>query len=80
MISHGSLPLLPPNFTNFFFFLVTNKKLSSNLKKSAFSDVFCKMSQMQNREERMSWKIKETYFVKSVGTLYMAGARRGNPK
>ena len=35
-------------------FLSPLKKLSSNLK-SAFSDVFCKMSRMQNRKESWSW-------------------------
>ena len=55
VISHGNLPILHPNL----YFFVTAKKLSSNLRKSAFSDVFRKMSWMQNREEKWSWKIKK---------------------
>ena len=34
-------------------------EIEQQSKKSAFSDVFRKMSRMQNREERSSWKMKK---------------------
>ena len=36
VISHEISPILPPNFTNFVNFLVTARKLSSNLESLRF--------------------------------------------
>ena len=68
-----------PTFTKFVFF-VTTKTLTSNLESLHFPTFSRKMVQMQNWEERWSWKIKkwswesngaimEKYFVKYVRTL-----------
>ena len=48
-----------PKFYQIRMFFVTAKKMSSNLESLHFVDVFRKMSQMQNREERWSWKIQK---------------------
>ena len=63
VISLGILPILPPYFTNFVFFLVTTKKLSSNLESQHFS-TFCERRQNLEDEE----KVMEKYFIKSVGS------------
>ena len=49
------------NRAKFVFFLSPprNKQRSYWSRKAAFSDVFRKMSQMQNQGERWSWKIKK---------------------
>ena len=63
-------PQIVPNL----YFLVATKKLSNDL----FSDVFHKMSIIQNREDKIKdhgksrngqGKVMEKYFVKSVGIL-----------
>ena len=53
-----------------------HKELKQRSKKSAFSEVFGKMSRrmvMENQEMVMekSWKSHGKYFVKSVGTLFV---------
>ena len=48
VVCYGILPILPPN--SFF---------ATRCRKSAFSDGFHKMPQLQNQEEGWSWKIKK---------------------
>ena len=81
VISHGILPILPLICTKFEHFLPP-LEIKHQSRKSAFSDVFCKMSQIQNRKKetvmeqlRYDWseknhaKVRIKYFVKSLGTL-----------
>ena len=58
VISHGILPILPPNLTKCVCLLSPLGNRAES-RKSAFSNVFRKMSRMQNWEERWSWKIKK---------------------
>ena len=55
--SYGILPILSPNCAKFVFFFC-HQEIKLGLE-SAFSDDLQKTSQMQNREERLSWKIKK---------------------
>ena len=64
-------------FYQFCIFSVAAKKLSSDLKKSAFSAKCCKFKIGQRDGHGKSrngrhGKVMEKYFVKSVGTLYTA--------
>ena len=61
VISHGILPILPPNCTKFVFF-VTTLKFSSDLESLNFFPAM-------QKEERWSWKIKK-WSWKSHGKLF----------
>ena len=76
VISHETLPILPPNCTKFVCFFVTTKKLSIHVDNPSFSDVLRKTLNsksirekvMENQEITMG-KVMGKYLVKSVGTL-----------
>ena len=72
MISHGIFPILPPNCTKFVPFW-------PSLRNEAFSDVFGKMSRIENggegghgKSRNGHGKVMEKCFVKCVGTLIKA--------
>ena len=48
----GNLPILPLNCTKFDYSIGHHQEIKQRSRKSAFSDVFRKTSQMQNREEK----------------------------
>ena len=75
MISHGILPILPPNCVKFVNFL-SPKKLSSYLEILQFPTFSgkCRECKTGNRDvhgksRNCHGKVMEKYFVNSVGTL-----------
>ena len=78
MISLGILPILPPHCTNFVYIILCHHyKMKNQCRKSPFSKVFYKTAQMQNREERRSWKIKKRSWKSHVQICCQVC---GNPK
>ena len=64
-----NFPNFDPKFSQICMFFVTTK-IEQKSRRSPFSNVFRKMSRMQNQEERNGHgKVIEKYFVKYVGNL-----------
>ena len=61
VISHGILPIYPLNHIKFVLFFANIKKF----RKSVFSDLFCKVSRMQNLSQEMVMENQELVMEKS---------------
>ena len=77
LITHGILPILPPSFIKFVFYLVTTKKLSRDLESLHFLTYSakrrkCKIRKIDGHGKSRNYhgKVMEKYVFKSVGTLY----------